>query len=320
VKRRTFIAGLGSAVAWPIVALAQQRAIPVVGYLPSSGSAIGAGFRQGLAELGYVDGQNVRIDIRASGYDGLSVVAQDWVRQQVSAIVTEGVPQTRAAKAATATIPIVFVIGADPVEFGLVASFNRPGGNITGVTQLASDLSGKRLDLLLKLLPAAATIAVLSNPKNPASEHDVGETQAAAARIGRAIEVVRASTDAEIDTAFASLVDRRAGALIINADPFMAGANLDRLVALATRHAIPTIYPFRTGPAAGGLVSYGADIADVRRQTGIYVGRILKGTRPADLPILRPTKFQLVINLKTAKALGLTIPETLLATADEVIQ
>jgi putative ABC transport system substrate-binding protein len=290
MRRRDFITLLGgAAAAWPLAARAQQTAVPVIGYL-SGTSSIGAGFRQGLAKLGYVDERSVRIDVRAPDYSGFSAVAQDWVRQKVSAIVTEGVPQTSAAKAATATIPIVFVIGADPLQFGLVASFGRPGGNVTGVTQLASDLSAKRLDLLLKLIPAATTIAVLSNPNNPASEYDVMETEAAAAKIGRTILVLRAGTEAEIDTAFTSLLERRAGALIINADPFLTVAQLDHVVALATRHAIPAIYPFRTGPAAGGLASYGANMVTVRRQAGNYTGRILKGAkRPTSPCCSRPS-------------------------------
>jgi putative ABC transport system substrate-binding protein len=258
--------------------------------------------------------------VRIVDYSGVGAAAQDLARQKVSAIVTEGVPQTSAAKAATATIPIVFNIGADPVELGLIASLSRPGGNITGVTQLASELSAKRLDLLLKLLPGATRIAVLSNPSNPASEHVVRDAKAAAAAIGRTILAVRASTEAEIDTAFASLVEQRTGALILDADPFLNAANLDYVVALAARYAIPTIYGFRTGPAAGGLVSYGADIANVRHQVGIYTGRILKGAKPADLPVLLPTKFELVINLKTANTLGIDIPPGVMAIADEVIE
>jgi putative ABC transport system substrate-binding protein len=324
MQRRSFLTLLGGAAVlpagWPHAAHAQRPQMPVIGYLPASGSIIESGFRQGLAQLGYVDEQNVRIDIRTAVYGDVSMVTNNWVQQKVSAIVTEGVPQTTAAKAATTTIPIVFVIGADPVQFGLVASINRPGGNITGVTQLASDLSAKRLDLLLKLIPGATNIAVLSNPNNPASEHDVRETQAAAATIGRTLLVVRARTQAEIDTAFASLVEQRAGALMVNADPFLAGAQLGHVVALATRHAVPTIYPFRTGSAAGGLISYGADMVDVRRQAGIYTGRVLKGAKPADLPVLLPTKFELVINLKIAKTLGIDIPSGVMAIADEVLE
>jgi putative ABC transport system substrate-binding protein len=320
IQRRDFLTLLsGAAVAWPVAARAQQGALPVIGYLPT-GPSIGSGFRQGLAELGYVDGRNVRIDVRVTDYSGVGAVAQDLVLQKVSAIVSEGVPQTSAVKAATATIPIVFNVGVDPVQFGFVASFGRPGGNITGVTQLASDLSAKRLDLLLKLIPGATTIAVLSNPNNPATEHDVTETEAAAAKIGRTILVVHAGTEAEIDAAFVSLAERRAGALIVSADPFLIGTKLDHVVALATRHAIPAIYPFRSGPAAGGLVSYGADLVAVRRQSGNYVGRILKGAKPADLPVLLPTKFELVINLTVAKTLGIDVPSGVMAIADEVIE
>jgi putative ABC transport system substrate-binding protein len=273
IARRELITGLGAVAAWPLAARGQPS-MPVIGYLPANGSAPSSGFLPGLAELGYVDGRNVRIDIRNADYSGLGAVAQDLVRQKVAAIVTEGVPQTLAAKAATSMIPIVFVIGADPVELGLVASFNRPGANITGVTQLASDLAAKKLDLLLKLLPGATRIAALYNPNNPASDRDLRETEAAAAAVGRTIVVVRASTEAEIDTAFASLVEQRTEALVTIADPFLSSAKLDYVVAVAARHAIPTIYPFRVGPAAGGLLSYGADVVNVRRQAGIYTGRI----------------------------------------------
>jgi putative tryptophan/tyrosine transport system substrate-binding protein len=324
MRRRTFIAGLGSAAAWPVVAHAQQPAMPVVGFLHSARPNTAANrvraFRQGLTEAGFVEGRNVAIEFRFAELqnDRLPALAADLVRRQVAVIAglnsTEGV---RVAKAATTTIPIVFVIGGDPVKNGLVASLNRPGGNVTGVTSLGNELGPKRLGLLRYLLPNAGLIAALVNPTNPNAESDAKDLLAAARTLGVELDVLRASTEREIDGVFTSLVQSRAGGLVIGADPFFAGR--EQLVALMVRYAMPTIYTPEFA-AAGGLLGYGASPTDDYRLAGVYTGRVLAGAKPADLPVVQSTKLELIINLKTAKALGLTIPETLLATADEVIQ
>jgi putative tryptophan/tyrosine transport system substrate-binding protein len=326
MRRRDFIAGLGGAVAWPFAVRAQQRAMPVIGFL-DAGSAdaaahYAAAFRKGLSETGYVVGKDVAIEYRwAEGrFDRLPALVADLVRRQVAVIVAGGgAPAALAAKAATTTIPIVFLIGDDPVNFGLVPSLNRPGGNITGESAQNVELGPKRLELLHEVVPAATTLALLVNPTNPNAETLSRDLHAAARTLGLQLQVLHASTEREIDTVFATLPQLQAGGLTIGHDAFFNSQN-ERLAALALGHAMPTIYQFREFAAAGGLISYGTDLADTYHQGGVYAGRILKGEKPGDLPVLQPTKFKLVINLKTAKALGLTIPETLLATADEVIQ
>jgi putative ABC transport system substrate-binding protein len=303
--------------------------VPVIGYL-SSGSlesdpivARLTAFRQGLNEMGYVEGQSVVIEYRwaESQYDRLPGLATDLVRRQVAVIAAiGGAPQAVAAKAATATIPIVFTVGLDPVRLGLVASLNRPGGNITGITSLTAELAAKRLDLLHELLPTAAVVAVLVNPTNPdTTEAETRSLRDAARSRGLQMHVLGASSESEIDAAFRTLVQFRAGALVVGADPFFE-IRRDQIVALAARHAVPAIYIWREFAAAGGLMSYGTDLADTMRQAGVLAGKILKGAKPADLPVQQVVKVGLVINLKTAQALGLTVPMTLLGRADEVIE
>jgi putative ABC transport system substrate-binding protein len=327
MKRREFITLLGGAAAtWPLTARAQQPAMPVIGFLHSASpgpfaSAVAA-FRQGLSETGYIEGQNVAIEYRwAQGqYDRLPALAADLVGRQVTVIVAvAGNAPAQAAKAATASIPIVFVSGGDPVSGGLVASFNRPGGNVTGVSWVATALVPKQLELLHRLARNPAVIGALVNPSYPDHDLQLRELQDAGAAIGQKINVVRAATTHEIDTAFASLVQQGAGALIVANDPFFVSRR-DQLVELAARHTIPTMYFSREFTAAGGLLSYGANLVDATRQGAIYAAKILKGAKPADLPVVQPTKFELVINLKTAKTLGLEVPSMLLALADEVIE
>jgi putative tryptophan/tyrosine transport system substrate-binding protein len=326
MKRREFIAAIGGAVGWPMVAPAQQPPLPVIGFL-DAGSAnasvhYATAFREGLSETGYVVGKNVAIEYRwAEGrFDRLPVLVADLVRRQVAVIVAGGgAPAALAAKAATTTIPIVFQIGDDPVKFGLVSSLNRPGGNITGESAQNAELGPKRLELLHEVVPAATTLALLVNPTNPNAETLSRDLHAAARTLGLQLQVLRASAEREIDTAFATLFQLQAGGLMIGHDAFFNSQN-ERLAALALRHAMPTIYQFREFAAAGGLMSYGTDLADTYHQGGVYAGRILKGEKPGDLPVQQPTKFVFVINLKTAKALGLTIPEALLAIADQVIE
>jgi putative tryptophan/tyrosine transport system substrate-binding protein len=327
VKRREFISLLGgAAAAWPLTARAQQPAMPVIGFLSSgSSSAWGSfvdGFRRGLGEAGFIPGQNVTIEYRwADGqYDRLPALAADLVGQRVAVIFAAGGPDpARAAKAATSIIPIAFYTAADPVKAGLVPSFNRPGGNVTGVSIMGSVLEGKRLELLHELVPKASTIGVLIDPNYPAAESESRDAQEAAARFGVTALMLAAGTEQDIDTAFATLAQRGAGALLVTQNPFFL-ARREQLFVLAMRHGLPAMYFLREFPVNGGLASYGPDFKEGYRQAGIYVGRILKGTKPADLPVLQPTKFELVINLKTAKTLGLDVPDKLLALADEVIE
>jgi putative tryptophan/tyrosine transport system substrate-binding protein len=328
VKRREFIALIpGAAIAWPFGAYAQQP-MPVIGYL-SGGSWESdniperlIAFRRGLNEMGYFEGENVVIEYRWAEvhYDRLTALAADLVRRQVAVIVAvAAAPTAFAAKAATTTIPIVFNQGLDPVQSGLVASLNRPGGNITGVTILATELAGKRLDLLHQLLPSAADVALLFNPANPVSASEAKSLEAAARVLGLRAHALEARIPSDIDAAFETLLSHQVAALVVAADPLFTN-DRTHIIALAARHAVPAIYAYRLFPAAGGLVSYGADLADSYRQAGIYAGKILKGAKPADLPVQQAVKIELVINLKTAKALGLTIPSHLLARADEVIE
>jgi putative tryptophan/tyrosine transport system substrate-binding protein len=327
MKRREFITLLGTAaMVLPINARAQQPALPVVGFLssrsPNESTSAVAAFRQGLTEAGYVEGENVHIAFQwAEGqYDRLPRLAADLASRRVAVILaTGGNPPALAAKAATATIPIVFIIGSDPVEVGLVASLNRPGGNVTGVSLFTSMLVAKRLELLRELLPTATTIAFLVNPNNSNAAPDTKVVQTAARGFGLQLVVLSAAIENDIDAAFATLVQRRANALLVNTDSFFL-TRRNQFVALAARHAVPTIHDLREFTAAGALVSYGTDLADAYRQGGVYVGRIVKGEKPADLPVIQPTKFELGINLKTAKALGLDVPASLLARADEVIE
>jgi putative tryptophan/tyrosine transport system substrate-binding protein len=315
----------GATVAWPLAARAQQPGMPVIGLLsarsPAADTPLIAVIRQGLNEAGFVEGRNVGIDYRWSEgrYDRLAGLAADLVRRQVAIIVVlGGDPSALAAKAATATIPIVFSSGTDPVKLGLVSSLNRPGGNLTGVSFLSSLLLAKQLELLRELVPAATTIGFLVNPNNPNTEARTREMQETVRAVGRQLHVVTASTEGELEPALAT-VQQRAGALVIAADPFFEDRR-DQLVALAARYALPTSYPFREDAMAGGLMSYGTSPTDTFRQVGIYAGRILKGEKPAELPVQQSTKVEFVINLKTAKALGLTFPITLLGRADEVIE
>jgi putative tryptophan/tyrosine transport system substrate-binding protein len=326
MRRREAIALIGAAAALPIAARGQQRPLPVIGFIhgasPSYFAQWAAAVREGLKEAGYVEGRNVVVEYRwADGrYDRLPALVADLVDRQVAVIFAAGgTDPAVAAKAATTKIPIVFVSAADPVKTGLVASLNRPGGNVTGVSLLASALDAKKLEFLRELAPKADTVGVLINPNYPAAKSQADEVREAAGRLGVRPVMLSASTEGDIDAAFASLVQRGAGALLVGTDPFF-NSRRDHFAALAERHSLPVIYPQREYVAAGGLISYGPDFGDGYRQAGLYVGRILAGAKPAELPVTQATKFELVINLRTAKALGLTVPPTLLARADEVIE
>jgi putative tryptophan/tyrosine transport system substrate-binding protein len=327
MRRREFITLVGGATAWPFVASAQQPPMPFVGFVssrsPQESAYVVSAFRQGLKEGGFVEGQNVRIEYRwAEGkYDQLSALAADLVRDRVAVIVSAGGTVTAlAVKAATPTIPTVFITaGIDPVKVGLVASLNRPGGNVTGVNMLSVALEAKRMQLLHELVPKATLVAILVNPKTPDVETEITDLEAAANTIGWQTHVERAASEAEFETAFDAIARHHADALVVAADPFFTGRR-EQLTTLAARYAIPAIYSLREYAGAGGLISYGTSLADGYRQAGMYAGRILKGAKPADLPVMQPTKFELVINMKTAKALGLTIPSGVMAIADEVIE
>jgi putative ABC transport system substrate-binding protein len=326
MRRRDFIAGLGGAAAWPLLwplaARAQPR-MPVIGWLGTGTAgevAPGAAFRQGLSEAGYVEGRNVAFEYRwaENQFDRLPALAADLVRRQVTVIVASAIRAALAAKAATTTIPIVFSTNADPVQFGLVARLSRPGGNLTGVTRLG-EVGPKLLEMLHEALPAATLIGVLLNPTNPLNEGFLRDQQAAARILGLRLHVLYASAERDIDAAFATLVQVRAGGLVIGQDAFF-GSRMEQLAALALRHAVPTCFQYRDFVAAGGLMSYGGSPTEADRLAGVYTGRILKGDKPADLPVQQVTRVELVVNMKTAKALGLTFPITLLGRADEVIE
>jgi putative tryptophan/tyrosine transport system substrate-binding protein len=326
MKRRDFITLLGGAAAWPLAARAQQPAMQVIGFLnptsPDTNADRLRAFRQGLKDTGYVEGENVRIEYRwaENQVDRLPMLAAELVRQRVNVIVTTGGELVAlAAKAATTTIPIVFGVTEDPVPSGLVASHSRPGGNATGVNFLVTELGSKQLGLLHELIPAAARVGLLVNPKSPTTERAVRDVTAAASAIGLQVDVVQASNSREIESVFGTLVHNKADALLVGPDPFFASRRL-QLAILAARHALPAVYNVREYAEAGGLMSYGTNVRDAYRQIGVYVGRILKGAKPADLPVVQSSKFELVINLPTARALGIDVPPTLLARADEVIE
>ncbi|MFL5099019.1 MAG: ABC transporter substrate-binding protein [Xanthobacteraceae bacterium] len=326
MKRRAFIRLLGGAVvAQPIAALAQQPAMPVIGVVSAASAdafkALVPAYRQGLAAAGYVEDRNLAVEYRwADGhYDRLPEIIAEYINRGVAVIVAFGLPAALSAKKMTATIPIVFLSGADPVQFGVVGSLNRPGGNLTGVSQFFGALGPKRLELLRELVPRAATTGVLVNPSNPNADGHLNEIKSAASALNQQIEVASASTEGEIEAAFTGFAARNAQALLVADDPFFS-ARADQLVALTARHRLPAVFYARLFPTAGGLISYGPDQIDTYRLTGLYTGRVLSGAKPADLPVLQPTKFELVINVKTARALSLTIPPSLLARADEVIE
>ena len=327
MRRRYFIAGLCSiTAAWPLATRAQQPAMPVIGFMsgrsPEDSAHLVSAFRQGVAETGLVEGQTVTIEYRwaLGDYDRSAALAADLVSRKITVLVAVGGDVSAlAAKNATATIPVVFGMGSDPVKAGLVASFNRPGGNATGFTLWTNEMESKRLGLLREIVPAAQLIGILVNPKFPASVQELGDLDLAAKGVGQRLFVAPANNDAELDAAFTSLGQQRVAAVLVTASPFF-DTRLERIVSFAAQNRLPAIYQFREYAVAGGLISYGPNIVESYRSAGVYAGRILKGEKPADLPVLQPTKFDFVINLKTAKALGLTVPPTLLAEAGEVIE
>jgi ABC-type uncharacterized transport system substrate-binding protein len=325
IERRRFLATLGSAAAWPLAARGQQPAMPVIGFLngasPEGYAPYVAAFRQGLKEAGYVEGQNTTIEYRwAEGhYDQLPALASDLIQHKVTVIAATSSPAARAAKAATSTVPIVFTTGDDPVKLGLVASLNQPGGNVTGVSNLIVELGSKQVGLLRELAPGTTAIAVLTNPNFPGTERQLRDVEVAARVLGLKLMVLRASSERETETAFATMARQSGVALLVGVDPFLLERR-EHIVALAARHAIPAIYAVREFAVAGGLMSYGSDFAGSYRQAGIYTGRIVRGEKPADLPVQRSTKFEFVINFKTAKALGLAVPNSMQLLADEVIE
>jgi putative ABC transport system substrate-binding protein len=327
MKRRKFVTLLGGAVAvaWPVAVHAQKSAVPVIGILMGGSAESFApfepAFRKGLDEGGSPNGSNVPFEFRrANGQvDRLPDLAADLVGRSPAVIATQTLPAAFAAKDATRTIPVVFVIGEDPIKVGLVKSLSRPGGNVTGVTNFMNVLGTKRLEMVSEAVPTALVLGLLVNPTNPNAEADTTDLRAAAQALGRRLQVLTATTDRELETAFVTAVEQKVGALFINIDSFLF-ARREQIAALAARHQVPTIHPFREYVAAGGLMSYGASFVDAWRQSGVYVGRILRGVKPADLPVLQPIKFDLVINLKAAKTLGLDIPSTVIARADEVIE
>jgi putative tryptophan/tyrosine transport system substrate-binding protein len=326
MRRRDFLTLLGGAAAWPLAARAQQNALPVVGYLnagsPEAFAPLVTAFRKGLSETGYVEGRNVVIEFRWANnqFERLPDLATDLVRRQVAVIAAiGGIAAALVAKAATTTIPIVFAVGGDPVQLGLVTSLGRPGGNVTGVTGISAELSGKQLGLVHQLLPQATRLAVLVNPTTPSAEAAITEVKAAASTVGMQIEVLSAASSREIDAAFVTIVQKRAAALLVGSDPLFISRRV-QLATLAVKHTVPAIFPFREDVEAGGLMSYGPSITDTNRQAGIYTGRILKGEKPADLPVQQAAKFEFIINLQTARTLGIEVPPTLIALADDVIE
>ena len=326
MRRRDFIAGLASATAWPLASLAQQRAVPVIGVLgttsPDKSVPSLSGFRQGLKAAGFNEGENVAIEYRwAEGnYDRLPALAAELAHLPVNVIVAiDGLPSTLAARASTTTVPIVFLTGADPIQYGLVSSLSRPGGNLTGVLTVNVELVPKRFEMAHEIMPTATTIGFLVNPSSPLSQTMIADALAAGRAIGVQVHTVNASTEDDFDKVFATLAELRARVLVIGADPFF-NSRSEQLASVALRHGVAAVYQYREFAAAGGLMSYGPDIIDQARQVGIYAGRILKGAKPSDLPVQLNTKVELILNLKTARALGLTVPLTLLARADEVIE
>jgi putative tryptophan/tyrosine transport system substrate-binding protein len=325
VKRREFVTLLGNAAAWPLAARAQQAAMPVIGFLKNTTAGAStlqvAAFRQGLNEMGFEEGRNLAVEYHYAdnNYDRLSELAADLVRRPVKLIVAAGDNPALAAKAATPTIPIVFAVAGDPVQLGVVANLNRPGSNVTGVSFFSITVTPKRLGLLHELVPRATVFGLLANPNNSSAEAEVEEAEVAARELGCKLVVVHATNSTDIDTAFATLVQKSAGAIVVAGDALFINRR-DQIIELAARNSIPASYNLREYAQAGGLMSYGADILDIYHQAGVYTGRILRGVKPADLPVMLPTKFPLVINLKTARALGLTVPPGVLAIADEVIE
>jgi ABC-type uncharacterized transport system substrate-binding protein len=325
IARRDFITLLGGAAAtWPAAARAQQGALPVIGYLsagaPESGAGSLAAFRKGLSEIGFAEGRNVSIEYRwGNSFDRMAELTADLISRRVAVIAAIGATSARTSKAATVTIPIVFQTAGDPVQLGLVASLNRPSGNVTGVTSMGGEITGKRLGILYELLPRAARFAMLVDPTGLVADSSIAEVQRAALSIARQVDVIPATTNREIEEAFAVLVQRRTDALLLTSGTLLTNRRV-QIVSLAAHHRLPALHTERAAVEIGGLMSYGPDTADTSRQAGLYTGRILKGEKPADLPVMQPTKFEFVINLQTARLLGLTVPPTLLAVADEVIE